>query len=224
VNKMADIASLGIQVTTSGVQQAQADLDKMAASGDKAAASTDKLTQSAQKANKAFDASALKQQQDALAKLVGQIDPTVAALDKLDKQQAKLAAFKAAGVISADDFKTYSAAIDTARSKVGSAADAVAKFTLNNSMARRELGLLAKDVATGQWGRFDQSLATLVARSGLLQVAMSATGVAIAGVAAGIGTFVYAANDAASTQNKFNASLRRPCRGWHRRLPDRPAT
>jgi len=205
---MADIASLGIQVTTDGVQQAQSDLDKLAATGDKAATSTDKLRESSQKSAQTLrDTSALKAQQDALAKLIGQIDPTVAAFAKLDQQQAKLAAFRAAGAISADDFKAYSAAIDTARASVGSAAGAVEKFTLNNAAARRELGYLVKDMATGQWGRFDQSLATLVTRSGLLQVAFSATGVAIAGLVAEGLIFVTAANDAASAQNKFNQAL-----------------
>lgn len=203
-----NIASLGIQVTADGVQQAQSDLDKLADSGDKAAASTDKLNQSARSSAQTLrDTSAIKAQQDALAKLLGQIDPTVAAFGKLDQQQAKLAAFKAAGAISADDFKVYSAAIDDARAKVGGASEAVAKFTLNNAAARRELGYLVKDMATGQWGRFDQSLATLISRSGALEAVFSTAGAAIAGFVAEGLIFITAANDAASVQNKFNEAL-----------------
>ncbi len=193
---MADIASLGIKVTTDGVQQAQSDLDKLAASGDKAAASTDKLNKSfgqgqGQPARQA--SVAVNEQTAALAKLIGQIDPTVAALEKLDQQQAKLAAFRKSGALSADDFTTYSAAIDASRSKLDGASESVSHFTLNNANARRELGYLAKDIATGQWGRLSQSFSTLLSQSGVLGLAFSATGLAIAALAAPLALFAVGA-------------------------------
>ncbi|GGA05568.1 phage tail tape measure protein [Dyella caseinilytica] len=204
---MADIASLGIQVTSSGVAQAQTDLDKLTDSGTKAEAATDKLGKTAQRTSKSFDNRAIKDQQDALAKLIGQIAPTVAALDRLDKMQTKLNAFKSKGVISGDDWKAYSQAIDDTRAKISGATEAMGKFTLGNAAARREIGLITKDIATGQWGRLEQSLATLAAQSGLVQVLFSGLGVSIMAAAAEIGVFVYAANDASNVQNKFNESL-----------------
>lgn len=131
-------------------------------------------------------------QKDDLAKLVGQIDPTVAALNKLDAQQEKLNAFKKSGALSADDFKTYSAAIDQARLKVTGAAGAVEKFTFNSAASRREFGLLAKDLATGQVGNFERSALTLANTSGVLGAAFSVTGLAVAGLTAVLGGLVAA--------------------------------
>lgn len=204
---MPDLASLGIKVTTDGVQQAQSDLDKLAASGDKAAASTDKLAKSSANASKAYDGATYRQQTADLAKLAGQIDPTIAKLDQLDKQQAKLTQFKKSGMISADDFTSLSSAIDAARNKIAGVSDETAHFTLNNANARRELGLLAKDVATGQWGRLSQSFTTLLGQSGALGTLFSGIGLAIAGVTAEVVTFGLAANSASETTNKFNAAL-----------------
>jgi lambda family phage tail tape measure protein len=204
---VTDIASLGIKVTTDGVQQAQADLDKLAVSGDKAAASTDKLSRANADAAKRYNSPQYRQQANDLAKLIGQIDPTVAALDRLDKQQAKLAAFKKSGMLSADDFKTYSNAIDEARAKVTSASHAVEKFTLNNSFARRELGRLVSDVANGNWGRFEQTAATLANSSGLLSAAFTGVGAAIAGAAVALGAFVVAAVKGREETDAYNKSL-----------------
>lgn len=204
---MTDIASLGIKVTTEGVAQAQTDLDKLAASGNKAAASTDKLAQANANAAKKYNSPQYRQQADDLAKLVGQIDPTVAALDKLDKQQAKLSKFNKSGMLSAADFKTYSAAIDEARLKVTGASHAVEKFTLNNSFARRELGRLASDVANGNWGRFEQTSLTLANASGLMSKAFSGVGAMVAVAVLAIGAFAVAAFKGSEEADAFNKAL-----------------
>lgn len=203
---MTDIASLGIKVTTDGVQQAADSLDKMAASGDKAAASVDKLSKASAAASK-YSSPQYRQQADDLAKLVGQIDPAVAALDRLDKQQAKLAAFKKQGLVSDDDFARFSKTIDDSRAKITAAGESVHNFSLNNANARRELGYLAKDLATGQWDRFQQSFATLASSSGLLGLAFSATGAAIAAIAAPIALFVAGAIKGYQENEKLRTSL-----------------
>lgn len=204
---MTDIASLGIVVTQSGVKESEDGLNKMADAGDRASASTDKLSKATANAAKAYNSASYRQQTADLAKLVGQIDPTVAALDKLDQQQAKLAAFKKSGILSADDFKTYSAAIDASRSKIAGASDALEHFSLNNANARRELGYLAKDIATGQWGRLEQSFATLVSQSGLLAVVFSTAGLAIAGLAVAVGVAGVAFVQAQNETSAYNKAL-----------------
>lgn len=204
---MTDIASLGIRVTSDGVAKAQTDLDKLATSGDRAAQATDRLSKANANAAKKYASPQYRQQADDLAKLVGQIDPTVAALDKLDKQQAKLAAFKKAGILSSDDFKTYSAAIDESRVKLTSASEAVHKFSLNNAMARRELGYLVKDLATGQYGRFEQSALTLANASGVMSLAFSGIGAAIGGVIAALGLFAVAAFKGTEESEKLRVSV-----------------
>lgn len=207
-----DIASLSVKVSTTGVQQGAADLDKLAASGDRAAKSTDTLNKSFSRGAGSSSpikatSDAYRAQQAALAKLVGQIDPTVAALDKLDKQQSKLAAFKKAGILGADDFRTYSAAIDASRVKITSAGEAVHKFSLNNAMARRELGYLTKDLATGQYGRFEQSALTLANASGVMSLAFSGIGLAIGGVLAALATFAVAAFKGSEESEKLRVAV-----------------
>jgi lambda family phage tail tape measure protein len=166
--------------TAATVEQAAANRTLIEAQNRAMAAST-ALANSAKNNNYA------KTQKDELSALIGQIDPTVAALNKLDLQQQKLNAFKKSGAISGDDFKVYSAAIDQARLKVTSAAGAVEKFTFNSAASRRELGLLVKDLATGQVGNFERSALTLANTSGVLGAAFSLTGLAVAGLVAGIG-------------------------------------
>src|SRR5574340_1618961 len=128
-----DVATLGIQVTTTGAAEGKRSLDELAASGDRAAASTTRLGQANADAAKKYASPQYRQQADDLAKLVGQIDPTVAALGRLDAQQAKLAAFKKSGMLGADDFNALNAAIEANRVKVTAAGAAMHEFSLNNS-------------------------------------------------------------------------------------------
>lgn len=58
-------------------------------------------------------------QAEGLQELLGKINPVVAALDKLDKQQADLQKYRNAGLIDADTFREYSARIETSRQKLG---------------------------------------------------------------------------------------------------------
>jgi len=209
---MTDIASLGIKVTTDGVADASAKLDKLATSGDKAATSTGNL-------NKAFNqaggidkpakaaAQAFNQQTAALAKLAGQIDPTIAKLDKLDALQTQLGKFKKSGMISADDFTALNATLDASRAKIGGASDAVHKFSLNNSLARRELGYLAKDLATGNYGRFQQSALTLANASGVMQLAFTAMGAAVLGAVAAVALFAVGAFKGAAESEELRKSV-----------------
>ncbi|WP_201312892.1 phage tail tape measure protein [Dyella sp. EPa41] len=202
-----DLATLGVRVTTDGVSKAADDLDKMAAASDKAATSSEKLSATAAKAARSFDNSALSAQRIELAKLAGQIDPTIAKLDQLDKQQSKLAQFKKSGLLTADDFTALNSAIEANRARIASATESVHSFSLNNANARRELGYLAKDLATGQWGRFQQSFATLVSSSGLLATGFGGVAAAIAAAGAPFAAFAIAANDGSKVQNEFNAAL-----------------
>ncbi|MCU9949858.1 phage tail tape measure protein [Pseudomonas sp. PDM13] len=62
-----------------------------------------------------------------LQKLLGQIDPTVAAYGRLDDMQERLGRFKAAGVLSPAEFADYSARIDQSRAALGQFDDKLAK-------------------------------------------------------------------------------------------------
>lgn len=128
---MADLISLGIKVSNQGVSESAASLDKLANSADKAGAATERLNKSAGSANPS-----IKAQRDELSKLIGQIDPTVAALGRLDEQERKLASFRAKGLIDTDSFNEYNAKIQASR-------DSLSKFTETQNKA----GLSAKALA-----------------------------------------------------------------------------
>lgn len=107
---MAQESRLGITIDSRGAEQnanRMADsLDRMEKSGDAAAASADGVSSSA------------AQQKKELAQLLGQINPTVAALGRLDDMQDKLAKFKKAGIVEGDTFAEYQTKINQARTEL----------------------------------------------------------------------------------------------------------
>jgi lambda family phage tail tape measure protein len=66
-------------------------------------------------------------QGDGLQALLGKINPTLAALDKLDQQQAALQQYKNTGALDAETFGEYRAKIDQARIALGNADAALGK-------------------------------------------------------------------------------------------------
>lgn len=124
-----------------------------------------------------------------LAKLVGQIDPTIAKLERLDKLQAQLRRNRASGLIDGEGFSRFNAAIEKQRAGLDSASKGLHTFSFNSSQARREYGYLAKDLATGQYGRLTLSSLTLANYTGLMSKAFSVAGVAALGAAAAVGFF-----------------------------------
>ena len=66
-------------------------------------------------------------QGEGLQALLGKINPTLAALDKLDQQQAALQRYKDTGALDAETFGEYRAKIDQARTALGNADAALGK-------------------------------------------------------------------------------------------------
>ena len=118
---MTTIAQLGIAVNSEAATQAASDLDELVSAGARAERAADKVgsawDKSAQKvgASSKKTTDAIDDQRESLEKLLGQIDPTVGALGRLDQMQDRLAKFKASGVLPADDFAEYTAKIDQTR-------------------------------------------------------------------------------------------------------------
>lgn len=149
----------------------------------------------------------LKAQTAAVRDLFAQIDPTIKKLDQLDKQLAQLRAAKASGLIDDDEFARFSAAIDASRNGLDKAGQAMHSFSLNTSMARLELGRLVKDLATGQYGRLEQTGLTLASYSGLMSAAFSPAGVAIGATLATLGLLSAALIKNYEEEQKFNQEL-----------------
>jgi lambda family phage tail tape measure protein len=111
---MTTIAQLGVEVTSTGAAQATSDLDKLTAAGGRAEKASEGLAKGADKAS-----ASIKKQKDELADLLGEIDPTVKALGRLDELETKLSKQKSLGALDASTFSEYQAKIDQSRANLG---------------------------------------------------------------------------------------------------------
>lgn len=112
---MAQESRLAVTIDSRGAKRNADDLTgslgRLERAGDAAAASADGVS------------SSLDDQRKELSQLLGQINPTVAALGRLDDMQEKLAKLKKAGVVESDTFVEYTQRINTMRDALGETSD-----------------------------------------------------------------------------------------------------
>ena len=175
---MANFAQLGIQIDSKQAEDAARDLDDLAAAGARAEKATDKLSKtttdwaaeqqkanararemeqadsrraaSAQKAN-----STIKDQQQELAKLIGQINPAIKALDELDKRERSLADFRKQGMVDTElytDLNQRLAQQRTALTQVSGAAQQAGMSQRAYSAAMRNVPAQITDITTSLIG------------------------------------------------------------------------
>lgn len=108
---MAQESRLAVTIDSRDAQRKAEDLSRtltrMQQAGEAAAASTDQVSNS------------LDDQRKELTQLLGQINPSVAALGRLDEMQQKLAKFRKNGVVESDTFVEYTQRINTMRDALG---------------------------------------------------------------------------------------------------------
>jgi phage-related minor tail protein len=150
---------------------------------------------------------ALAAQRTEMAKLAGQIDPTVNAMARLDAQERSLNAMRKAGVVGMEDYTRFKAVIDANRLSIGGAAKSMHTFSLNTQQTRLEMGRLIKDISTGQWGRLASTGTTLANQAGFISLLFSPIGLAIGAVTGAIGTFAIAALKGAEDTDTFNKAI-----------------
>ncbi|WP_255248812.1 phage tail tape measure protein [Pseudomonas plecoglossicida] len=116
---MAQESRLAVTIDSRGAKRNADDLtgslEGMTRAGDAAAASADDVSGS------------LEDQRKALTQLLGQINPTTAALGRLDDMQERLAKFKKAGIVESDTFVEYTQRINTMRDALGETSDGMNK-------------------------------------------------------------------------------------------------
>lgn len=117
-----NIAELGIRINSEDASGAAADLDKLTAAGGRAQKATDQLAGSAKKANEA-----LGQQRDELSDLLGEIDPTVKALGRLDDLENRLSKQKKLGNLDPATFSDYQGKIQQSRESLTRFDDALTR-------------------------------------------------------------------------------------------------
>lgn len=163
-----DIASLGLNVESDSVKQAADDLDRLSSAGasaersatkasdawSSAAAQMSKAGTPAKQAAQSFGqgTQAIKDQQIELAKLLGKIDPVVAALGRLDGMEEQLRKHRASGLLGSEDFNVYAQKIQSMRNALGGADDQLARTGNTAKQTAQALRLLPAqftDIATG---------------------------------------------------------------------------
>lgn len=164
-----------------------------------------------------------KRQEDALERLIGQIDPTVAAYGRLDKMEQQLEAHRKAGRLPTEDYKQYKAQLDATRASLAQTDAALTKGGLTaKQLANNLRGVpaqftdIAVSLASGQ-----QPLTVLLQQGGQLKdmfggigPAASALGGYIVGLinpftilAATLGTITALFIDAEKEASAFNKAL-----------------
>jgi lambda family phage tail tape measure protein len=106
------MVTVGKSITTasSAFQTAATSINSYRERSEALTVTQTKATQSTEKATVA-----VKKQGDDLAALLGQIDPTVAALGRLDDMEKRLSGYKNKGLLDASTFNEYKGKIDQAR-------------------------------------------------------------------------------------------------------------
>lgn len=108
---MTTIAELGIRVDSGDAASAAEDLERLVDAGGRAEKAAAGVEQSASKAGKAF-----RGQAEDLASLLGEIDPTVKALGRLDDLESRLA--KQRKILGPEAFSEYQAKIQQSREEL----------------------------------------------------------------------------------------------------------
>lgn len=111
---MTTIAELGIRIDSGDAVEAASDLDRLVDAGGRAEKAATGVENSARKAGRA-----LKDQAGDLSFLLGEIDPTVKALGRLDDLEKKLSQQRKVGNIDPATFSDYRSKIQQSRDEVG---------------------------------------------------------------------------------------------------------
>ena len=203
-----------VNSSTSAMDAARATTTDFAALNRRLKADADALVgtveQQAQSTRQAAAATGV--QADGLAKLLGQINPAVAALARLDEQQRQLNQHRAAGNIDKDGFKAYSADIETARSKIKGFSDESVKakgatdgFSLSAKGAQQNVMQLISALTSGNWSSGLHAITNLGITSGGISSLFSSGGAAALGDS--LASIAEKSKDAAESAGEAGESI-----------------
>ncbi|HEL5053335.1 TPA: phage tail length tape measure family protein [Stenotrophomonas maltophilia] len=234
---MTDIAELGYKIDSSGLVEGTKALDDNAAAADKAGAAAERLEKSQQGTGKSASfwaneqakinarvqemerieqrtAAATKQAATAtearelnLQKLLGQINPTVAALNRLAEQEDRLSKARDLGLLKPQVWQQYQNQLDATRGSLLATSNGMGRLNLQTIEAQQSVAVLFRALATGNFAQVQSSITSLTARSGALSAMFSATGIAVAGLAVGLAAMVATTYSAQKEMDGYNAAL-----------------
>jgi lambda family phage tail tape measure protein len=172
-----------------------ANQNRVARLAAESAAAQEKSASSTQKAS-----AATAEDANALAKLIGQIDPTVAALKKLDAQQDLLSKSKELGLLSKTDFEKYSTGIDRAREGLTKFDDGIKKTGVSSAQtqaALRQLPAQFSDIFTSLAGG-QNPLLVLIQQGGQIKDSFGGVGPTLDALGGKLRSFFGLSDSAAS--------------------------
>lgn len=209
-----DIAELGYKIDSSGLVEGTKALDENAAAADKAGAAANRLEKSQKGTGKSASywaneqakinarvqemerieqraavatrqaATATEAHELNLQKLLGQINPTVAALNKLAEQEDRLARARDLGLLKPQVWQHYQSQLEGTRAGVLATSNTFGKLNLQAVETQQSLAMLMRALATGNFAQAQSSIASLTARTGVLATVFSGAGLAVAGFTA----------------------------------------
>ncbi|KRG47340.1 hypothetical protein ARC20_03145 [Stenotrophomonas panacihumi] len=203
------LAAAGIDLKASATARMASEQDQMIARARALQAAEERTQRDARAAALATEAQELN-----LKKLLGQINPTVAALDRLADQEDRLSKARDLGLINPQVFQQYQQRLETTRAatlNAGKASDAttgsLGRLNLQSIEAQQSIATLARSLASGEWGTAQSSITSLTARTGALGAVFSATGIAITGILAAVVGFAAATYSSEKELDGYNQAL-----------------
>jgi|GEM_PF-5406959 len=150
----------------------------------------------------------------ALGALLTRYDPASAALRRLADDEKALEAALASGGLSLDRYNKAMNGLKVQRAQwqaqqdgAKGFADALEQLNLKSAGAQRELGVLLKNVASGDWSMAQQNLMTLANRAGIMPALMNPAALAVGAVAAAVGVLAVAAYQGYQENERLNTSI-----------------
>lgn len=177
------IDSTGAQRNAEGLAGA---LARMTQAGDKAASGARKVALS------------VNDEKESLADLLGQINPVVGALNRLDKQQAKLESFHAKGSLPTEEYESYLSVIEQTRNRLSGFSDALGKAGVSSKQAAYQMRMIPAqmtDIAVSLAGG-QSPFMVLLQQGGQLKDMFGGVGPAIRSVGTYIGGLINPATTA----------------------------
>ncbi|HEC1415650.1 phage tail tape measure protein [Pseudomonas aeruginosa] len=127
-----------------GQSAINAQLSRIAANMSRAADEAQGLDQATEKVSRTTRSTekSIEEERAGLAKLLGQINPTVAALDRLDDMQAKLQRYKKLGIVESDTLVEYSKRLETLRQDIGRTSESMGRLGVSSGQTANAIRML----------------------------------------------------------------------------------
>lgn len=127
-----------------GQSAINAQLTRIAANMSQAADEAQNLDQATSRVGRSSRSTeqSIDEERAGLVKLLGQINPAVAALERLDDMQAKLQRYKKLGIVESDTLVEYSKRLETLRQEIGRTSESMGRLGVSSGQTANAIRML----------------------------------------------------------------------------------